>query len=90
MLRDPALALLTEFQTYSFMTTTTNVTPTQAPVPSSPPPDLSGLSGLEGLGGADGNLGALLSNPALMNMAQQFLQSGGMQKMMENPAFQNM
>eukprot|EP00124_Ichthyophonus_hoferi_P000391 Ihof_evm1s14 gene=Ihof_evmTU1s14 len=59
--------------------------------------DLAGLLG--GMGGGAGGAGAaggmpdlnaLLSNPAMMDMAQKFMQSGGLEKMMENPAMMQM
>lgn len=40
-----------------------------------------------GAGGAGGmpDLGSLLNNPALMNMAQQMMQSGALDQLMNNP-----
>lgn len=44
-------------------------------------------TGLPNLGGAGGmpDLGALLNNPQLMNMAQQMMQSGALDNLMNNP-----
>lgn len=41
-------------------------------------PDLGGAGGMP-------DLGALLNNPALMNMAQQMMQSGALDNLMNNP-----
>ncbi|KAG0216146.1 hypothetical protein BGX33_000410 [Mortierella sp. NVP41] len=51
-------------------------------------PDLSALGG----GGAGGmpDLASLMNNPALMNMAQQMMQSGALNSLMSNPAMQQM
>ncbi|KAI1295244.1 hypothetical protein EDD11_007882 [Mortierella claussenii] len=50
-------------------------------------PDLSALGG--GAGGMP-DLAGLMSNPALMNMAQQMMQSGALNSLMSNPAMQQM
>ncbi|KAK3847871.1 MAG: hypothetical protein J3R72DRAFT_416563 [Linnemannia gamsii] len=50
-------------------------------------PDLSALGG--GAGGMP-DLASLMSNPALMNMAQQMMQSGALNNLMSNPAMQQM
>ncbi|KAF9133053.1 hypothetical protein BGW39_010743 [Mortierella sp. 14UC] len=50
-------------------------------------PDLSALGG--GAGGMP-DLASLMSNPALMNMAQQMMQSGALNNLMANPAMQQM
>lgn len=58
-------------------------------------PDLSALAGMLG-GGAGGggggmpDLASMMQNPQIMAMANQFMQSGGMDRMMQNPMFQNM
>lgn len=46
-----------------------------------------GAGGLPNFGGAGGmpDLGALLNNPALMSMAQQMMQSGALDNLMNNP-----
>ncbi|KAG0243414.1 hypothetical protein B0O80DRAFT_450038 [Mortierella sp. GBAus27b] len=51
-------------------------------------PDLGGLGG----GGAGGmpDLATLMSNPAIMGMAQQMMQSGALDSLMTNPAMQQM
>jgi hypothetical protein len=36
------------------------------------------------------DLGSLLNNPALMNMAQQMMQSGALEGLMNNPAVARM
>lgn len=51
-------------------------------------PESSGAAGgMPNLGGAGGmpDLGSLLNNPALMNMAQQMMQSGALDNLMSNP-----
>ncbi|KAF9115684.1 hypothetical protein BGX27_006928 [Mortierella sp. AM989] len=50
-------------------------------------PDLSALGG--GAGGMP-DLAGLMNNPALMNMAQQMMQSGALNSLMSNPAMQQM
>lgn len=51
-------------------------------------PDLSGLGG-GGAGGAP-DFATLMSNPAVMNMAQQMMQSGALDSLLSNPAMQQM
>jgi len=57
-------------------------------------PDLGGLASmLGGMGrGAGGmpDLASLMSNPALMQMAQNMMANGGMERLMQNPAVANM
>jgi len=58
-------------------------------------PDLSSLAGMFGGGGGGGrggmpDLAGLLSNPALMSMAQNMMANGGMERMMQNPAVRNL
>jgi hypothetical protein len=50
-------------------------------------PESSAAGGLPNFGGAGGmpDLGSLLNNPALMNMAQQMMQSGALDNLMSNP-----
>ncbi|KAF9930037.1 hypothetical protein FBU30_000950 [Linnemannia zychae] len=50
-------------------------------------PDLGALGG--GAGGMP-DLASLMNNPALMNMAQQMMQSGAFNQLMSNPAMQQM
>lgn len=51
----------------------------------------SPASGLPNLGaGGMPDLGSLLNNPALMNMAQQMMQSGALEGLMNNPAVARM
>ena len=49
--------------------------------------NLAGLAGLGGGGGGGGgfDLGSLMNNPALMNMARQMMQSGAFNDIMNNP-----
>jgi small glutamine-rich tetratricopeptide repeat-containing protein alpha len=49
-----------------------------------PSPAAGGLPNLGGAGGMP-DLGSLLNNPALMNMAQQMMQSGALDGLMNNP-----
>lgn len=71
--------------------------------PSSPPTGTGGAPGMGGLqdmlrnmgmgGGAGGgmpDLATLMSNPMLMQMAQQMMQNGGLEQLMQNPALANM
>ena len=48
-----------------------------------------GGGGPEGEGGA-GGLGGLLNNPMMMQMAQQMMANGGLERMMQNPTVANM
>ena len=53
---------------------------------------LQGMGG-GGAGGGDGGaggLGSLLNNPMMMQMAQQMMANGGMERLMQNPAVANM
>ncbi|KAG0035968.1 hypothetical protein BGZ82_004889 [Podila clonocystis] len=52
----------------------------------------AGFPDLSALGGAGGmpDLAGLMNNPALMNMAQQMMQSGALNNLMSNPAMQQM
>lgn len=57
-------------------------------------PDLSALAGMFG-GGAGGgggmpDIASMMSNPALMSMAQNMMQNGGLEQMMQNPMLRNM
>src|SRR4051812_17747617 len=52
--------------------------------------NLAGLAGLGGSGGGGGggggfDIASLMSNPALMNMASQMMQSGALNDIMNNP-----
>ena len=70
--------------------------PTGGPAPSgSGMPDLASLLGSlggagSGRGGGGPDLNALLSNPALMNMAQQMASSGALDGIMNNPRMREM
>ena len=48
-----------------------------------------GGGGPEGEGGG-GGLGGLLNNPMMMQMAQQMMANGGLERMMQNPTVANM
>lgn len=57
-------------------------------------PDLSSLAGLMGgLGGGGGgmpDIASLMQNPQMMQMAQQLMANGGMERLMNNPTLRNM
>ena len=46
--------------------------------------------GAGGAGGGMPDLASLMSNPALMSMAQQMMSNGGLERMMQNPNIANM
>ena len=51
----------------------------------------AGFPGMAGMGGPGGmDLASLMSNPAIMQMAQQMMSGGGMEAMMQNPMIQQM
>jgi len=58
--------------------------------------DLSGMTemlrgmGGGGPGGEGGAIDGLLSNPMMMQMAQQMMANGGMERLMQNPSLANM
>jgi small glutamine-rich tetratricopeptide repeat-containing protein alpha len=59
-------------------------------------PDLSALAGMFGGGGAGRgggggmpDLASLMQNPQLMQMAQNMMADGGLERMMQNPAVRN-
>lgn len=50
-------------------------------------PDLSSLlGGMGGGGGGMPDLASMMSNPAVMQMAQNMMANGGMERLMQNPA----
>lgn len=55
-------------------------------------PDLSSLAGMFGGGGGGGmpDLASMMQNPQIMQMAQQMMANGGMERLMSNPALRNM
>ena len=52
------------------------------------------MSGLGGGGGGGGggmpDIASMMQNPMYMQMAQQLMANGGMERLMENPALANM
>jgi small glutamine-rich tetratricopeptide repeat-containing protein alpha len=55
------------------------------------------MSGLGGMGGGAGgggggmpDLASMMSNPMYMQMAQQLMANGGMERLMQNPSVANM
>lgn len=69
--------------------------------PLSPPTGAGGAGGglgglpdmLRNMGGAGGgmpDLASLMSNPMMMQMAQQMAQNGGLERLMQNPSVANM
>lgn len=57
-------------------------------------PDMGGLADmLGGMGGGGGGMpdvASLMQNPMLMQMAQQMMANGGLERMMQNPTVANM
>lgn len=57
-------------------------------------PDLASMASmLGGMGGGGGgmpDLASMMNNPAIMQMAQNLMQNGGMDRLMSNPAVANM
>lgn len=61
-------------------------------------PDLGGMADmLRGMGGGAGGAGggmpdlaSLMNNPMMMQMAQQMMANGGVERLMQNPAVANM
>ena len=59
-------------------------------------PDLSSLAGMFGGGGGGGGQGGLpnfsefMNNPRFMEMAQNLMANGGMERLMQNPTLSNM
>ncbi|POY73325.1 hypothetical protein BMF94_3660 [Rhodotorula taiwanensis] len=49
-----------------------------------------GIPGFPGMGGGMPDLAGMMNNPAIMNMAQQMMQNGGLERMMQNPMLQQM
>ncbi|GAA5880320.1 hypothetical protein JCM3774_006727 [Rhodotorula dairenensis] len=49
-----------------------------------------GIPGFPGMGGGMPDLAGMMNNPAIMNMAQQMMQNGGLERMMQNPMIQQM
>ena len=69
------------------------VSPTTPAAPAGMP-DMAGMSEmLRGMGGGGGgmpDIASLMSNPALMGMAQQMMGNGGLENLMRNPAVAGM
>ena len=56
-------------------------------------PDLSGMANMlggMGRGGGMPDISTLMSNPAIMQMAQNMMANGGMERLMQNPALAGM
>ena len=57
-------------------------------------PDMGGMADmLRNMGGGGGgmpDLASMLNNPGMMQMAQQMMANGGLERMMQNPALANM
>lgn len=51
---------------------------------------MGGGPGGEGGEGGAGGLAGMLNNPMMMQMAQQMMANGGMERLMQNPAVANM
>lgn len=53
---------------------------------------LQGLGGMGGAGGGAGmpDLAGMMNNPAMMQMAQQMMANGGLERLMQNPMLANM
>ncbi|BGP56584.1 hypothetical protein JCM8202_000230 [Rhodotorula sphaerocarpa] len=49
-----------------------------------------GIPGFPGMGAGMPDLAGMMNNPAIMNMAQQMMQNGGLERMMQNPMIQQM
>ena len=48
------------------------------------------LRNMGGGGGGMPDLASMLNNPGMMQMAQQMMANGGLERMMQNPALANM
>ena len=51
---------------------------------------MTGGAGGAGAGEGAGGLGGLLNNPMMMQMAQQMMANGGLERLMQNPSVANM
>ena len=64
--------------------------PSSNPAGSGAAPNLAGLADMFGGGGGMPNLGNMMNNPMMMQMAQQLMANGGMERLMSNPAVASM
>jgi small glutamine-rich tetratricopeptide repeat-containing protein alpha len=64
--------------------------PPADPVRSDAPPNLPGLADMLGGGGGMPDLAGMMNNPMMMQMAQQLMANGGLERIMSNPAVANM
>ena len=73
--------------------------PAEAPATTGGMPDLGGMADmLRGMGGGAGggagggmpDLASLMNNPMMMQMAQQMMANGGIERLMQNPTVANM
>jgi small glutamine-rich tetratricopeptide repeat-containing protein alpha len=65
--------------------------PRESSSSNSPPRAGAGAGGLGGAGaGGMPDLASMMNNPAMMQMAQQMMANGGMERLMSNPAVANM
>ncbi|KAH0838555.1 putative stress-induced protein STI1 [Lanmaoa asiatica] len=60
------------------------------PAPSDATPNLAGLADMFGGGGGMPNLANMMNNPMMVQMAQQLMANGGLERLMSNPAVANM
>ena len=64
--------------------------PPAVPARSDAPPNLPGLADMMGGGGGMPDLASMMNNPMMMQMAQQLMANGGLERIMSNPAVANM
>lgn len=63
---------------------------TSQPARSDAMPNLPGLGDMFGGGGGMPDLAGMMNNPMMMQMAQQLMANGGLERLMSNPAVANM
>lgn len=64
--------------------------PSSDPITSNATPNLAGLADMLGGGGGMPNLAGMMNNPMMMQMAQQLMANGGLERLMSNPTVANM
>ena len=64
--------------------------PSSNPARSDAPANLAGLGNMFGGGGGMPNLAGMMNNPMMMQMAQQLMANGGLERLMSNPSVANM